>query len=50
MTGIFTGRSPKDKYLVVDENSKEQIQFISNGITIKVTVPKLIIHGKNYSN
>ncbi len=22
MTGIFTGRSPKDKYLVVDENSK----------------------------
>ena len=23
MTGIYTGRSPKDKYLVVDENSKD---------------------------
>ena len=22
MTGIYTGRSPKDKYIVVDENSK----------------------------
>ena len=25
MTGIFTGRSPKDKYLVVDENSKDTV-------------------------
>ena len=23
MTGIYTGRSPKDKYIVVDENSKD---------------------------
>ena len=23
MTGIYTGRSPKDKYIVMDENSKE---------------------------
>ena len=23
MTGIYTGRSPKDKFIVVDENSKE---------------------------
>jgi len=22
MTGIYTGRSPKDKYIVMDENSK----------------------------
>ena len=22
MTGIYTGRSPKDKYIVVDKNSK----------------------------
>ena len=25
MTGIFTGRSPRDKYLVVDENSKDTV-------------------------
>ena len=25
MTGIYTGRSPKDKYIVVDENSKDTI-------------------------
>ena len=25
MTGIYTGRSPKDKYLVVDENSKDTV-------------------------
>ena len=23
MTGVYTGRSPKDKYIVMDENSKE---------------------------
>ena len=23
MTGVFTGRSPKDKYIVMDENSKD---------------------------
>ncbi len=23
MTGIFTGRSPKDKFIVMDENSKD---------------------------
>ena len=23
MTGIYTGRSPKDKFIVVDENSKD---------------------------
>ncbi|MBR1769455.1 MAG: phosphoenolpyruvate carboxykinase (ATP) [Bacteroidales bacterium] len=25
MTGIYTGRSPKDKYIVMDENSKENV-------------------------
>ncbi|MBR3070059.1 MAG: phosphoenolpyruvate carboxykinase (ATP), partial [Lachnospiraceae bacterium] len=25
MTGIFTGRSPKDKYIVMDENSKDTV-------------------------
>lgn len=25
MTGIFTGRSPKDKYLVMDENSRDTV-------------------------
>ncbi|MBQ3669497.1 MAG: phosphoenolpyruvate carboxykinase (ATP), partial [Clostridia bacterium] len=25
MTGIYTGRSPKDKYIVVDENSKDTV-------------------------
>ena len=29
MTGIFTGRSPKDKYLVVDENSKDTVWWNS---------------------
>ncbi len=25
MTGVYTGRSPKDKYIVVDENSKKNV-------------------------
>ena len=25
MTGIYTGRSPKDKYIVEDENSKDTV-------------------------
>ena len=31
MTGIYTGRSPKDKYLVVDENSKDTVWWTSEG-------------------
>ena len=31
MTGIYTGRSPKDKYIVVDENSKETVWWTSEG-------------------
>ena len=30
MTGIFTGRSPKDKYIVEDENSKNTIWWTSD--------------------
>ena len=29
MTGIFTGRSPKDKYIVVDDNSKDTVWWNS---------------------
>ena len=25
MTGVFTGRSPKDKFIVMDENSKDTV-------------------------
>ncbi len=30
MTGIYTGRSPKDKYIVVDENSKDTVWWTSD--------------------
>ena len=30
MTGIYTGRSPKDKYIVVDENSKGTVWWTSD--------------------
>ena len=29
MTGVFTGRSPKDKFIVMDENSKEPVWWYS---------------------
>ncbi len=31
MTGIYTGRSPKDKYIVVDENSKDTVWWTTDG-------------------
>ena len=31
MTGVFTGRSPKDKYIVVDENSKDTVWWTTEG-------------------
>ncbi len=31
MTGIFTGRSPKDKYIVMDENSKNTVWWTTEG-------------------
>ncbi len=31
MTGIYTGRSPKDKYIVVDKNSKDTVWWTTEG-------------------
>ena len=31
MTGIYTGRSPKDKFIVVDENSKDTVWWTTDG-------------------
>ncbi len=31
MTGIYTGRSPKDKYIVMDENSKDTVWWTTDG-------------------
>ena len=31
MTGIYTGRSPKDKYIVMDENAKDTVWWTSEG-------------------
>ena len=30
MTGIYTGRSPKDKYIVMDENSKDNVWWTTD--------------------
>ena len=30
MTGVYTGRSPKDKYIVLDENSKDTVWWTSD--------------------
>ena len=30
-TGIYTGRSPKDKYIVMDENSKDTVWWTTEG-------------------
>ena len=30
MTGIYTGRSPKDKFIVMDDNSKDTIWWTSD--------------------
>ena len=31
MTGIYTGRSPKDKYIVMDDNSKDTVWWTTEG-------------------
>ena len=31
MTGIYTGRSPKGKYIVMDENSKDTVWWTTEG-------------------
>ena len=42
MTGIYTGRSPKDKYIVVDENSKDNcmVDFRMSTKTITIRQPR----------
>src|SRR5574344_1995149 len=30
MTGVYTGRSPKDKFIVMDENSKDTVRWTSD--------------------
>ena len=32
MTGIYTGRSPKDKFIVMDETSKDTVWWTSDDI------------------
>ncbi len=36
MTGIYTGRSPKDKFIVMDENPK--IRFGGHQMNTKTTI------------
>ncbi len=31
MTGVYTGRSPKDKYIVMDKNSKDTVWWTTDG-------------------
>ena len=38
MTGIYTGRSPKDKYIVMDENSKDTVWWTTEGYKM-TTIP-----------
>ena len=33
MTGIYTGRSPKDKFIVMDENSKDTVWWTSEAVS-----------------
>ena len=37
MTGVYTGRSPKDKYIVKDENSKDTVWWTSDGTRMITT-------------
>ncbi|MBQ3754720.1 MAG: phosphoenolpyruvate carboxykinase (ATP), partial [Clostridia bacterium] len=31
MTGVYTGRSPKDKFIVMDKNSKDTVWWTTDG-------------------
>ena len=44
MTGIYTGRSPKDKYIVMDENSKDTVCGQQTN-TKTITILQLRKHG-----
>ena len=39
MTGIYTGRSPKDKYIVMDDNSKDTVWWTTPTSTRTTTIP-----------
>ena len=45
MTGIYTGRSPKDKYIVVDENSKGHCMVDNQMNTRTITIQCQKRHG-----
>ena len=34
MTGVYTGRSPKDKFIVMDENSKDTVWWTTEGYKV----------------
>ena len=46
MTGIYTGRSPKDKYIVMDENSKRHPFGGPPTSTKTTTIRQAKRHGK----
>ena len=39
MTGIYTGRSPKDKFIVVDDTSKDTVWWTSDEYRTIITLP-----------
>ena len=43
MTGIYTGRSPKDKFIVMDENSKDTVWWTSDGYKYPLNIRTTII-------
>ena len=49
MTGIYTGRSPKDKFIVVDENSKDTVWWTSDEYKM-ITTPLPRKHGRQSRN
>ncbi len=46
MTGIYTGRSPKDKFIVMDENSKNTVWWTSDESTRMITIRLPRKHGR----
>ena len=49
MTGIYTGRSPKDKFIVMDENSKDTVWWTSAELPT-TTCPLPSKHGTSARN
>lgn len=39
MTGIYTGRSPKDKFIVMDENSKDTVWWNRYSMAPHIIIP-----------